>query len=167
MPGTPPENRATPSTLVTVAGRLEKRMSLKSSTHVGGESNGRIVCARQPRAQVVHVRTLPCLLVSGGLGLVCFLYRYLSYDGFTNDHYVHLSRAQQILLGDVPVRDFVDPGLPLMYYASAAFQLAFGRTALSEAVLVFGALTVAAGITCWMALKLTGSYLVASGATLF
>ena len=115
----------------------------------------------------VHVRTLPCLLVSGGLGLVCFLYRYLSYDGFTNDHYVNLSRAQQILLGDVPVRDFVDPGLPLMYYASAAFQLAFGRTALSDAVLVFGALTVAAGITCWMAVKLTGSYLVASVATLF
>ena len=48
------------------------------------------------------------------LGMCCFAYRYLAYSGFPNDHFVTLSRAQQILLGEVPVRDFVDPGLPLM-----------------------------------------------------
>ena len=37
------ENRETPSTPVTVAGRLEKGMSSTSSTHVGGESDGRVV----------------------------------------------------------------------------------------------------------------------------
>src|SRR2546427_12924254 len=36
-------NRETPSTPVTAAGRLEKGMSPKSSTHVDGESDGRIV----------------------------------------------------------------------------------------------------------------------------
>ena len=37
------ENRETPSTPVTTAGRLEKGMSSKPSMHVGGESDGRIV----------------------------------------------------------------------------------------------------------------------------
>jgi hypothetical protein len=54
-----------------------------------------------------------------------------------------------------------------MYYASAAFQLAFGRTLLSEALLVFGGLALAAAITCWIVLRLTGSALVASVVTLF
>src|SRR2546428_13501004 len=44
MPGNSTrENRETPSMPVIVAGRLEKGMSPKSSTHVDGESDGRIV----------------------------------------------------------------------------------------------------------------------------
>ena len=100
------------------------------------------------------------------LGTGCFAYRYLAYSGFPNDHFVTLSRAQQILLGDVPVRDFADPGLPLMYYVSAAFQAAFGRTLLSEAMLVFGALALAAAITCVVAVRVTGSYAIAAAVTL-
>lgn len=98
--------------------------------------------------------------------MYCFAYRYLAYSGFPNDHFVTLSRAQQILLGEVPVRDFVDPGLPLTYYASAVFQAAFGRTLLSEAVLVFGALALAAAITCVVAARVTGSYAIAAAVTL-
>ncbi len=43
------ENRETPSTPVVegVTGRLEKALSQKSNTHVGGESDGRVVCAEQ------------------------------------------------------------------------------------------------------------------------
>ena len=37
------ENRETPSTPVTATGRLEKGMSPKSSVHVDGESDGRVV----------------------------------------------------------------------------------------------------------------------------
>ena len=48
-----------------------------------------------------------------------FAYRWLTVN-FTNDQFVHLSRARQILLGELPVRDFFDPGLFLQYYASAA-----------------------------------------------
>jgi hypothetical protein len=103
---------------------------------------------------------LPC-----AAGAACFLYRYLTYDGFTNDHFVNLSRAQQILFGEMPVRDFVDPGLALMYYVSAAFQIVFGRTLLSEALLVFGALALAAAVTCWVALRLTGSPAIAAVVT--
>ena len=100
------------------------------------------------------------------LGTCCFAYRYLAYSGFPNDHFVTLSRAQQILLGEVPVRDFVDPGLPLMYYLSAAFQAVFGGTLLSEAMLVFGALALAAAITCVVAARVTGSYAIAAAVTL-
>ena len=44
------ENRETPSTPVVegVAGRLEKALSQKSNTHVGGESDGRVVPTKCP-----------------------------------------------------------------------------------------------------------------------
>ena len=63
-----------------------------------------------------------------------WIFRWLTID-FTNDHFVHLSRARQILLGELPVRDFFDPGLPLHYYASAAALMAFGQNLLGEAIL--------------------------------
>ena len=48
-------------------------------------------------------------------------WRVLTFPGFQNDHYVHLARAQQLLFGDLPIRDFVDPGMPLMYLVSVRF----------------------------------------------
>src|SRR6266849_1841730 len=44
------ENRETPSTPVVegVTGRLEKAVSQKSNTHVGGESDGRVVLTKCP-----------------------------------------------------------------------------------------------------------------------
>ena len=53
-------------------------------------------------------------------------WRFLTFTGFTNDHYGHLALAQQMLLGDRPVRDFFDPGWPLTYLVSAAGWLAAG-----------------------------------------
>jgi hypothetical protein len=44
-------------------------------------------------------------------GLVASL-RFLSLTGFPDDHYVHLSGAQQMLHGEWPSRDFVDLGAP-------------------------------------------------------
>ena len=42
-------------------------------------------------------------------------WRFLSFVGFSNDHYVISARAFQMLLGEWPIRDFADPGMPLMY----------------------------------------------------
>src|SRR4029453_16040497 len=63
MPGNSTrENRETPSTPVTTAGRLEKGMSPKSSMHDGGESDGRIVPTKgsnndgQPSAESLEGR---------------------------------------------------------------------------------------------------------------
>ena len=36
-------------------------------------------------------------------------------DAPIDDHFVMLARAQQVLYGDWPVRDFEDPGQPLFY----------------------------------------------------
>ena len=42
-------------------------------------------------------------------------WRFFSFVGFSNDHYVISARALQMLLGEWPIRDFADPGMPLMY----------------------------------------------------
>lgn len=49
------------------------------------------------------------------IGIATFVVRWLCIDGFSNDELDHLALAGQVLLGDWPVRDFVDPGLPLTY----------------------------------------------------
>ena len=66
------------------------------------------------------------------LALLTIAYRYLSFTDFSNDHFVHLSVAQQIMMGDLPVRDFVERGLPLMPLISAAGQGLFGEGLRSE-----------------------------------
>ena len=81
------------------------------------------------------------------VGFVGFAYRLLTHRGLPNDQYMHLSWAQQLLAGDLPGRDFVDPGFPLMYALSAmAQQLSPGPW--SEAVLSSLLLGIAAGFTC-------------------
>ena len=99
-------------------------------------------------------------------GGVCFLYRYQTFRGFPNDHFVHFARAQQMLLGELPTRDFFDPGLPLMYALSAVAQALFGRMLLSEAFLVFGSLGLASALTYWVIVRLTGSFMLAAVLTL-
>jgi len=54
------------------------------------------------------------------LGVCAFGFTLLTTKGLTNDHYMYLGWAQQVQLGDVPGRDFVDPGMPLQYMLSAA-----------------------------------------------
>jgi hypothetical protein len=59
----------------------------------------------------------------------------LSTATLTNDDYLHVSTAQQVVLGAMPVRDFLDPGELLFYSTSAAAQALFGRSMLSEVLL--------------------------------
>ena len=61
--------------------------------------------------------------------LVAVCWQFITYNGFPNDHYFHVARARQMLLGDWPVRDFVDVGAPLMYVISAASRWLFGDIA--------------------------------------
>ena len=93
-----------------------------------------------------------------------FLFRFLTVE-FTNDHFVHLSRGWQILQGDVPIRDFFDPGLILQYYASAAALLWSGHNLLGEALLTTGFIAAGAGLTFVAAARLSRSVLIASAAT--
>jgi hypothetical protein len=79
-----------------------------------------------------------------------------------NDHFVHLTGAQQIAFGEWPTRDFVDPGLPFMYVASAIAQHALGHTLLAEVILVCLAFGGAAALTVMAAFDLTNSLLLSA-----
>jgi hypothetical protein len=98
------------------------------------------------------------------LGLFAAALRLLALVGFPNDQFVSLTRGAQMLLGEWPVRDFVEPGAPLTSVASAMAQAIGGRTLLSEAVLVATALGAAAALTVMVVEYGTGSWLLATWA---
>jgi hypothetical protein len=95
---------------------------------------------------------------------VVFAYRWLTVN-FTNDQFVPLSRARQILLGDLPVRDFFDPGLFLQHYASAAALYLSGGTLLGEAVLTIFFISLGSALVYVMATRLSRSWVVGAAAT--
>jgi hypothetical protein len=108
------------------------------------------------------------VVVALALGLATFAYRYLSFSGFANDHFVHLTMAQQITMGDLPVRDYVERGMPLMAGVSALAQTALGPGLLSELTLVAAAFAAAAVFLYIVAARLAGSVLaglIAASAT--
>jgi len=86
--------------------------------------------------------TWPVVVAAAGAAVVTTLVRYLGLNGFSNDHFLYLAGAQQMLMGEWPIRDFADPGMPLMYAASAGAQLLLGRSLFAEAIMV----TVAYGL---------------------
>ena len=96
--------------------------------------------------------------VAIAIGLAAFGFRLIDVRDLSNDHYMHLAWAQQVLFGEVPGRDFVDPGLPGMYTLSAIVQW-ISPGPFSEAVLSCALLGIAAAITCVVAADLTGSLL--------
>lgn len=93
-----------------------------------------------------------------------FLYRFLTVD-FTNDHFQHLARGRQILLGEVPIRDFFDPGLIGQYYASAAALAWSGHNLYGEALLTVGFIAAGAAVTFTLSARLSRSFWIALAAT--
>lgn len=113
-------------------------------------------------------RAVTALRLAGIVLLVAavFLYRFNtlggSLGGFDDDHFIALARANQLLDGEWPLRDYPDASLqgawpPLTYLASAGAQLVLGRSLLAEAVLTTGAVAIAAGLTMAAGISLTGS----------
>ena len=97
--------------------------------------------------------------------VLTFLLRFQAAN-FLNDHFTHLSRARQILLGEWPIRDFFDPGQFLHYYLSAAAQLVFGYGLFGEALLTASFMALGAALTYGVSERLSGSRAIAAGATL-
>ena len=56
-------------------------------------------------------------------------------SGFENDEFLVISRAIAMLRGELPSRDFVDPGYPLAYVASAVSIDMAGGVLLGHALL--------------------------------
>ena len=112
---------------------------------------------RQPRSWLV---------TSAAAAGISLLYHYASHNGFSNDHFIHLARAQAMLAGDWPIRDYVEEGVPLTVLLSAGAQLVLGESPWAELVLTTGAMAVAAGVTCWLTAAFTRSALAGLGAAL-
>lgn len=108
------------------------------------------------------LRQVSFAVALAALFLFATLFRFLHLkDGFPNDHFLYLAGAQQVLFGEWPTRDFVDPGQPLMYVTSAFAQVLFGRTLFAEAMLVAVAFALAAVLTAAAVRELTGSRVLA------
>ena len=94
------------------------------------------------------------------VGIVSFFYRFNALGGalggFGNDHFIHLSRARQILAGELPFRDFNDPGAPLSSGMSAVVQWLAGYNLYGEALLTVGAISLGAAMTTWLSVRLSG-----------
>ena len=104
------------------------------------------------------------------LFVFAWLLRFNDPDGsfafLTDDHFFYLVRGWQILFGDLPVRDFVDHGAPLFYYAAAAVQLVFGRGTLSEVAFCVTVLAACGAGVFLLAERMSGSMVLAGAGAL-
>jgi hypothetical protein len=75
----------------------------------------------------------------------------------TNDNFLHMTLAKQLLAGDWPVRDFFDQGWVLQYGLSAAAQSIGGDRLMSEALIVALAWAISTYVVVAIVARLTGS----------
>jgi hypothetical protein len=110
-----------------------------------------------------------------GIGTFAFVYRFNAlggtFGGFENDHFAHLMRAELLLRGEQPLRDFADAELrgawpALSYLVPFWAQQIGGRTLLSDAYLTIGALALAYAIVFLVALDLSKRWTAAMLAAL-
>jgi hypothetical protein len=86
-----------------------------------------------------------------------FVFRLLDAR-FHNEHIELMSGGRQILVyGELPFRDWLDPGRFLSYYLSAAVQLLFGYNMLGEALMASALIGIGAGLTFLLAARASGS----------
>ena len=109
---------------------------------------------------------LPMFAAALAAALLAAAWRVLTFHGFNNDHYIYLAGAQQMVLGEWPVRDFVDPGWPLMYALSAVARALLGRALGVELLVVSCAFAIGAAFTLMAASRLSGSLIAAVLVTL-
>ena len=101
--------------------------------------------------------------IAAAIGVLTFGFRLINVRDLSNDHYMHLAWAQQLLFGELPGRDFVDPGMPLTYLVSAFVQT-ISAGPFSEAVTCCLMLAIAAVVTFLVAAEMTDSVAAGVGA---
>jgi hypothetical protein len=110
-------------------------------------------------------RRVPRQLLLAGTAiafLIAAAFRWLTLTEFLNDHFDHVALAQQLRLGSMPLRDFVDEGMPLMYLLSAGVWSLVKAPFLSEAIIVAIAFATAAALSFQTAAILSRSLMAAS-----
>jgi hypothetical protein len=107
---------------------------------------------------------------AAALAIAAFIYRFNALDGslggFTNDQFAALVRADMLLRGQQPLRDFADAELrgawPSLSYAVPAWaQQLGGRTLLPEAYLTIGAIALGHILVFLLALELSKRWSIA------
>jgi hypothetical protein len=101
--------------------------------------------------------TLTPLAGAVGVGVIAFTARYALTGAIENDHFVTFTRALQVLYGDLPVRDFDDPGFPLSYLISTAAAALFGPSLLVNVLLCVVLLALTSSLTYLLAVRATAS----------
>src|SRR5262249_49250621 len=101
--------------------------------------------------------------IGPALALIVFAVAFVGcfvYYGVSNDHYDRLARPPPIAVyGDVPFRDFFDPGYFLTLYTSALFIRVFGENLLGEALINLTGLALGTTIVFVIARGITRSFL--------
>jgi hypothetical protein len=125
---------------------------------------GMIARPTVPRARAPVGRVA---LVAGAVvsTVAAFLFRYLGIE-FLNDQFMHMAWAWHILQGEVPIRDFVEPGFFAQSYASAAALSLSGHNLLGEGLLTIGFMAAGAGLTFIASAWFSRSIGIAAVATL-
>jgi hypothetical protein len=104
------------------------------------------------------------LLFAAAVFAAVSLYRFNllggQLGGLENDEFLVVSRAAAMLHGDLPSRDFTDPGYPLAYVASALAMHATGGTLFGHALLAVGMLALGGALTYLVGLQASGSHTV-------
>jgi hypothetical protein len=115
-------------------------------------------------------RTKVGIMAAIVIGLFAFLLRFNTLGGalggFDNDYFIYLVRADALLAGEQPLRDFADAELrgawpALSYEASAWAQRLGGRTLLPEAYLSVGLITLGHVLVLLLALHVSRRWSVA------
>lgn len=114
-----------------------------------------------PNADRRISRRAVVLTTAVGIFCLALLWRFLTFTGFTNDHYAHFALAQQMLLGERPIRDFTDPGWPLTYALSAGAWWLAGDAMGVEWLLTAVGFAAGALFTVLVANRLAGSLTIA------
>lgn len=184
--GTPPwmarAARALAYLLGCIAGLLLLRSALASPLLGPGSA-----CRRLVHAQITDpsstLRTLPSAAIARiqraltprsaetaavvALFATAVAWRFLTFTGFSNDHYANLALAQQLVMGDRPIRDFSDPGWPLTYLLTAAAWLVVGDNMATEWAITAAGFALGAACTVAVGYRLSGSLAIASLVTVF
>jgi hypothetical protein len=100
--------------------------------------------------------------VAALLTAFAFVHHAMLMRAPTNDNFMHLALARQLMAGDLPIRDFFDSGLGLSYVLSAVAESIVGYRLLSEALLVGAAWALSTWLVFTLVRRLTGSTIAAA-----
>lgn len=113
---------------------------------------------------VTRLHQVPLFVLAALVFAVASILRYNapegSFGGLTDDHFYFVTQGWQMLFGELPDRDYFEPGAPLMLAISAALQTLLGRSIWSEYVFCVAAIGLGSAITFVLAARASSSILL-------